>query len=175
MFLVNCPTAFPPWFCEHWNVVLYLLPSIVLALVFHLLARRHPVFFGFYLSSTILHELAHLFAGFATNAKPVSFTVIPRRTNASQWTLGSVSFANIRWYNAAFVGLAPVLVLSVPVLVAVVRMHFGMAYDWLDVLIAVLVAPAFLSFLPSRVDLQVAMRSWPYLVIVGGWLWWRWR
>jgi hypothetical protein len=175
MLEIDCPAFLPPWTCDHWNVLLYLTPSLVLAVIFRLLARSHPMFFGLYLSGTILHELAHLLAGFVTNARPVDFSVIPRRTVGNQWILGSVSFANIRWYNAAFVGLAPVLILFVPIFVAVGRLYLGNAYDWLDVAVAVLVAPAYLSFLPSRVDWLVALRSWPYVVIAGGWLWWSWH
>jgi hypothetical protein len=175
MLEIDCPTFLPPWICEHWDVLLYLAPSLILAVIFRTLARCHSVFFSFYLSGTILHEIAHLLVGFLTNARPVNFSVIPRRTVGNQWILGSVSFANLRWYNAAFVGLAPVLVLLVPILVALVRLHIGTTYDWLDVVIAVLIAPAYLSFLPSRIDVLVALRSWPYLALAGIFIWWSWH
>jgi len=169
---IDCPTIFAPWICPHWDVLLYLTPSILLASLFRLLARSHPVFFCFYLSGTILHELAHFCAGIMTNARPVDFSLFPRRSVGNQWILGSVSFANIRWYNAAFVGLAPILVLLVPIFVALARTQFGKAPIWLDGVIAVLIAPAYLSFLPSRTDLCIALRSWPYMVAAGTWLWW---
>jgi hypothetical protein len=175
MLPLDCHTTFPPEICAHRDVLLYLLPPLVLAAVFRMLARRHPVFFGFYLSGTILHELAHLVVGLLTNARPVNFSVLPRRGAGRQWILGSVSFANIRWYNAAFVGLAPILIVLVPVIVAVFRVQFGAPYGWMDVAIAALIAPAFLSFLPSGADLLVAARSWPYAVAIGTYLWWVWH
>lgn len=163
-----------PWqqIARHQDVLVYLTPSLVLAIVFRMLARRAPVFFVFYLSGTILHELAHLLLGLLTNARPVSFSVMPRRASASRWILGQVSFANIRWYNAAFVGLAPMSILAVPVFVAMHRLHAGDAPGWIDAAIAVLIAPAFLSFLPSAADLLIALRSWPYAVAGGAYLWW---
>jgi hypothetical protein len=156
-------------------MLLYLAPSLVLAVIFRALARAHPLFFGLYLAGTTLHELAHLLIGFITNARPIHFTVFPRRGGRSQWILGSVSFANVRWYNAAFVGLAPLLVLLMPLIVATVRVQHGLAYGWTDAAIALLIAPAFLSFLPSTIDLLMALRSWPYVLLSGAWLWWRWH
>jgi len=171
----DCHAIFPPLVCTHQDALLYLLPSLVLAAIFRMLARRHPIFFSFYLSGTILHELAHLVMGLLTNARPVKISVLPRRGAGRQWILGSVSFANIRWYNAAFVGLAPILIILVPLLVAVYRLQFGAPYGWMDVAIAALIAPAFLSFLPSGADLLITVRSWPYAAAAGVYLWWVWH
>ncbi|WP_243656603.1 hypothetical protein [Paucimonas lemoignei] len=122
----------------------------------------HAAFFLFYLSGTLLHELAHFLAGALTNARPAAFSVWPRRDGSNRWILGSVSFKNIRWYNAAFVGLAPITALAVPPFLAIARLRYGVAYSWLDILIAVLIAPIYLSALPSREDMLIALRSWPY-------------
>lgn len=175
MHPLDCRTIFPPEICRHWDLLLYLSPSFVLAVIFRALARRHLVFFVFYLSGTILHEFAHLLAGLLTNARPVAFSILPHRAAGNQWILGSVSFANIRWYNAAFVGLAPVLIILMPIFIAVCRLHVNAAYNWMDAAIAALIAPAFLSFLPSTTDLLIALRSWPYVAIAGVSLWWMWR
>lgn len=150
MPIVDSMTWFPSWLSGSWNKLLYLLPSVFLAFVFRILAKYHPIFFGFYLSGTILHELAHFFAGALTNARPGHFSVFPRWTSGNHWVLGSVSFTNIRWYNAVFVGLAPVLILMVPILIAFGRAKLDRAYGWWDVGVAALVAPIFLSFWPSR-------------------------
>jgi len=90
---------------------------------------------------------------------------VPRRTGRT-WELGSVTFANLRWYNAAPAALAPLLVLLVPLAVAWWRTrghwHFGPA----DLALTLLLAPQFLSFWPSPIDWKLALRSWPYLLIV---------
>lgn len=173
------PFAFPhlswPDAAACRDLLLYLSPSLVLAIVFHFAARRAPVFFVFYLSGTILHELAHFLVGVLTNARPVAFSVVPRRTAADQWRLGQVSFANIRWYNAAFVGLAPLLILAVPLLAGWYRMDAAGMPGWEDAAIAVLIAPAFLSFMPSTVDLLIALRSWPYALAGATYAWWTWH
>lgn len=164
MQVFACPADLPAQLCDNWDIFLYLIPSLVFAMILRLLAKIHAIFFLFYLAGTFLHELAHFCAGVVTNARPVSFSVWPRRAALNRWVLGSVSFANIRWYNAIFVGLAPVLVLSVPPLLAIARLKYASAYGWLDILLAVLIAPAYLSCLPSRADLAIALKSWPYVV-----------
>lgn len=172
MPVVDSMAWLPSWLPGYWDKLLYLVPSVFLAFVFRILAKYHPIFFGFYLSGTILHELAHFFVGAMTNARPVHFSVFPRRAPGNHWVLGSVSFANIRWYNAIFVGLAPVLILIVPILIAFGRANLGRSYGWGDAGIAALVAPIFLSFWPSRADVLIALRSWPYLIPIAIWLWW---
>ncbi len=172
MPIIDCPSSSVPWICQYWDILLYLIPSLLIAIVLRVLAGYHPIFFCFYLSGTILHEFAHLLAGFVTNARPVSMSIFPHRAPGNRWILGSASFANIRWYNAVFVGLAPVMVLLVPIAVGAGRLYIGKPYDWVDGAIAMLIAPAFLSFIPSRTDLRTALRSWPYLAAAGVWIWW---
>ncbi len=60
------------------------------------------------LPGTFMHELMHLIASFLTFGKPKSFSIIPKKTNTGV-TLGSVSSANITWYNAIIISLAPLL------------------------------------------------------------------
>lgn len=163
MQVIACPADLPAQLCANWDVFLYLLPSLVFAVILRLLTRIHAIFFLFYLAGTFLHELAHFCAGLATNARPVSFSVWPRRAERNRWILGSVSFTNIRWYNAMFVGLAPIIVLLVPPVLAVARLQYASAYGWLDILLAVLMAPAYISCVPSRSDWLIALRSWPYV------------
>ena len=87
--------------------------SILLALIVMLLwMRRWPLLFAFSVwPGTVAHELLHYLAGLITGAKPVSLSVIPRRTLEGGWVLGSVAFANLRWWNSALVGLAPMMLL----------------------------------------------------------------
>lgn len=162
----TCQDFAPALICSHSDLVLYLVPSIVMAAIFHRLAQRHSVFLMLYLSGALLHELAHLTAGVLTRAGPCGFSIIPRR-HGNQWILGSVSFNNIRWWNAVFVGLAPLLIVAVPIMVAHWRTRSGLTFEWLDAGLAAALAPVFLCFLPSRADLRIAVQSWPYLVPVG--------
>ena len=87
--------------------------SILLALIFMLLwLRRWPLLFALSVwPGTVAHELLHFLAGWITGAKPVSLSVIPHRTHEGGWVLGCVAFANLRWWNSALVGLAPMALL----------------------------------------------------------------
>jgi len=152
------------------DVALYLLPSILLALLIRYLANLHPAFLLLRLSGTLCHELAHFFVGIFTGAQPRSFSIIPRRAGNS-WQLGAVMLANIRWYNAAPAALAPLLIVAIPVLVAYWRTRTGLHFEALDIALAFLLAPQFLSFIPSSADWKIAVLSWPYLLLVGG-AWW---
>ena len=167
--MFDCAAIAPDWYCRHrellQDVLLYLLPSLALALVIRRLSSVHPVFFLFTLAGTICHELAHFCIGLLTGARPAGFSVVPRRVGRS-WQLGSVSLARVRWYNAAPVALAPFLVLAVPVAVALWRTQPGWQFQLLDVPLAFAVAPQFLACWPSSVDWQISLRSWPYLLII---------
>ncbi|NRR31838.1 hypothetical protein HSX11_16805 [Oxalobacteraceae bacterium] len=163
----NCADLAPRWLCGQRQELLYLAPSLLLALVIRALARRHPIFFLFTLAGTLCHELAHFGAGLLTCAKPVSLTIIPRRVGQG-WHLGSLRLTRLRWYNAAPSALAPFLVLALPWLTARWRTHPGWQFQWLDLLLAFALAPQFLACWPSRVDWKIALKSWPYLPIGAG-------
>ncbi len=151
----------------HTDILLYLLPSAVLAVLIRLLAGRHPVFFLFTVAGTVCHELAHFCIGFLTGARPASLTIIPRRVGR-HWELGSVTLTRVRWYNAAPAALAPLLIILIPFAVAWWRTRHGLQFVAADILIAFALAPQFLSFWPSLVDWRIALRSWPYLLIIAG-------
>jgi hypothetical protein len=156
------------------DILLYLLPSLAMAMLIWLVTNAHPVFFVFSVAGTLCHELAHFSVGLLLGAEPVGFSIIPRRAGRT-WELGSVSFANLRWYNAAPSALAPLLVLFVPVTVAWWRTRGAWTFGPADLGLTLLLAPQFLSFWPSPIDWRLAWRSWPYvpLLAVGalGWAW----
>lgn len=170
--LVACASVAPPWLCQHRDLLLYLAPSGLLALVIRALSARHPFFFLFRLAGTICHELAHLCVGQLTGARPDRFTIVPRRVGPG-WELGSVQLTRVRWYNAAPAALAPFLVALLPLLVALWRTGPGWRFHWLDLALAFAVAPQFLACWPSRVDWKIALRSWPVLLAAAV-LWWGW-
>jgi len=163
-FLHGC-AAMPPWGCELAAMLLYLAPSLALAFLLWIVTAAHPLFFIFSAVGTLCHELAHFSVGLLLGAEPVNFSIIPRRTGRT-WELGSVTFANLRWYNAAPAALAPFLVLLVPLAVAWWRTRGAWTFGPADLALTLLLAPQFLSFWPSPVDWKLAWRSWPWLVII---------
>jgi len=165
-WLAGCAAHLPAWTCALAEIALYLVPSLALAFLLWMATRAHPVFFLFSAVGTLCHELAHFSVGLLLGAEPIGFTIVPRRKGRT-WELGAVTFSNLRWYNAAPAALAPFLVLLVPLAVGWWRTrapwHFGPA----DLALTLLLAPQFLSFWPSPVDWKLAVRSWPYLFIIG--------
>ena len=165
MFLRTACLSIAPAYCEYFDLLAYLLPSVVLALLIRFLARMHPFFFLLTMAGTLCHEVAHYCVGLVTFARPSAISIIPRRAGRN-WKLGSVSFGNICWYNAAPTALAPMFVIAIPFLVAAWRIYPGWTFEALDIPIAFLLAPQFLSFWPSGTDWRIAVRSWPYLILV---------
>ncbi|OON63292.1 hypothetical protein B0920_07815 [Massilia sp. KIM] len=161
-----CAAWLPAAACAQGDLLLYLLPSAALAFLLWIGSGAHPFFFLFTAAGTLCHELAHFSVGLLTNAEPVGMSVIPRRIakpgKGHNWELGSVTFANLRWYNAAPAALAPLLVLCVPFAVAWWRTRGGWVFEPLDLALMFFLAPQFLSFWPSPVDWRLAARSWPY-------------
>lgn len=162
--MFDCAVIAPEWLCRHRDMLLYLAPSLALALVIRSLSARHPFFFLFTLAGTVCHELAHFCVGLLTGARPAAFTVIPRRVGTG-WELGSVMLTRVRWYNAAPAALAPFLIVFLPFMVALWRTRPGWQFEPIDVMLAFAVAPQFLACWPSVVDWKIALRSWPYLLI----------
>ena len=66
------------------------------------------------LPGTFLHELAHYVAAATLNGHPGNFNLVPNGN-----TLGSVTFRP-NWYNAATVGLAPLLLAPLTVFFAAI-------------------------------------------------------
>jgi hypothetical protein len=152
------------------EILLYLVPSAALAVLIRVLASVHPIFFLFTLAGTACHELMHFLVGFLVGARPTALTLWPRRVGR-HWQLGSVTLTRVRWWNAAPAALAPMLVLAVPLGVAWWRTHTGWHFEPVDLALAFLLAPQFLSFWPSPADWRIAFRSWPILVILTAGIW----
>lgn len=173
-FSSACHAVAPAYVCAHGDVLLYLLPSALLAIVIRILAAKHPFFFLFTAAGTVCHELAHFTVGVLTGASPGAVTVIPRR-KGSHWELGSVALNRVRWYNAAPAALAPLAIILIPLAVAWWRTGPGWSFQLIDLPIAFALAPQFLSFWPSRIDWKIALRSWPYLFILAPLAWLSWQ
>jgi hypothetical protein len=125
------------------------------------------------LPGTLAHELCHWILGRMLNGQPVRFTVLPRREGGS-FVLGTVSFANLRWYNAFFVGMAPLLLLPAAYVLFRWRLAAHPALRWSEALTAFLISNLIFGAVPSWQDLRVAARSpvgWCLLAGGIGWLW----
>ena len=94
------------------STAIYCLPAIAIYFVMRWVFFNQYLYMLLKLGGTIAHELCHFVVGFLLGAKPVGFSLIPHRADNNKWTLGSVSFGNIRWYNGVFVGMAPLLILA---------------------------------------------------------------
>lgn len=127
------------------------------------------------LPGTFCHELCHWILGHLLHGRPVGFTVLPRREGRG-WVLGAVALANLRWYNAFFIGLAPLLLL--PAAYGLVRWRLGQhpAFGWSEAGMVYLLANLVFGALPSWQDLRMAARSpvgWLLLAGALGWGWMR--
>ena len=143
--------------------VAYQIPALVLGVLLRLLVRQPVLQAIFLLPGTLLHELLHLLVGTVLNGRPVSISLWPRRAGNGQWVLGSVGFVNLRWYNAVFIGLAPLLAIVVVVWLAPPAAHWKLqAADWQRWLLA---TPVLAMCLPSSTDLKLATKSWPLLAL----------
>jgi len=165
MPLPACHAVVPAFLCLHGDLLVYLIPSAALALLIRLLAGSHPAFFLLTVTGTLCHELAHYGVALLTGARPTALSVIPHRIGR-HWQLGSVTLMRVRWYNAAPAALAPLLIFTLPWLVASWRTGPDWTFHPLDLALAFALAPQFLSFWPSAVDWRIALRSWPCLLII---------
>jgi hypothetical protein len=155
------------------HLLLYLLPSLVLALFIRALSGRFIIFTFLTLAGTLCHELAHYIVGLLTNAHPSSMRIIPKRIDRHHYQMGAVTFSNLRWYNAAITALAPIMILAIPLVFANWRVRHASGFTWGDGAMMFFLAPQFLCFWPSRTDWMLALRSWPYLLVVvpACWYW----
>lgn len=140
---------------------LYQLPAWLLGFVLQGLLP-HPALRALWvLPGTLVHELLHLIVGLLLNGKPVTVSLWPRRAANGQWILGSVGFTNLRWYNAVFIGLAPLLAIAVSMALTPTpigwKLHTDDLWHW------ALVAPVLAMCLPSTTDWKLALRSWPII------------
>jgi len=158
---------------RHW---LYLGALVALLLLFQRLKRFFWLFSLAILPGTFCHELCHLCVGGLLNGKPARFTLLPRREGTT-WVMGSVAFAHVRWYNAFFLGLAPLLLLPVAWAMLTWRLR-GASFAWGELLWAYAIANLVYAALPSWQDLRIAARSPIGWVLLGAALvyaWFRWQ
>jgi hypothetical protein len=126
------------------------------------------------LPGTLCHEACHWVIGKLLNGRPIHLTVIPRREGHG-FVLGSVALQNLRWYNAFFIGLAPLALLPLAYGLFLWRLGGNPGFGWPEAVMLYLLANLLFGSMPSWQDLRMAARSpigWLLLagVLVWGWM-----
>jgi len=134
------------------------------------------------LPGTLLHELSHLVVAAVTGARPVGFSIIPRREGnggaGERWRLGSVTISRPGPISALPSGLAP-LTLNVVAYYLYAGWASWFPRDLPHTLLMYLVIYLFCySSIPSGQDVKVALSSPTglllYAALCGG-AWFLWR
>ena len=139
----------------------YQVPPWLLGFLLEFLIPNPALRAIFVLPGTFVHELLHLIVGVIMNGEPVSFSLWPRKGPRGQWVLGSVGSTNLRWYNALFIGMAPLLAVAAVMLFAPSPNTWTLgSTDFKQWLIT---APILAMCTPSAMDFKLALKSWPII------------
>lgn len=168
----------PPLPSPHWHPPEMRLPALLyLGALAGVLWLMHQARRSFWLVSllalpgTFCHEVCHWVVGQVMNGQPVRFSVIPRREGRG-YVLGSVHFANLRWYNAFFIGMAPLLMLPLAYGLFLWRLGARPVLGWPEAAMVYLLANLVFGSVPSWQDVRIAARS-PigWLLLAAGLAW----
>lgn len=160
------------YFTHHFLLfaTLYQVPPLLLGILVQRLLPYPAVRAACVLPGTLVHELLHLIVGLLLNGKPVTLSLWPRQSAQGQWILGSVGFINLRWYNAVFIGLAPLLAIALSMVLT--PSPVGWSLNQHDLWHWALTAPVLAMCTPSATDWKLALRSWPMIGAALVWLAW---
>lgn len=124
------------------------------------------------LPGTWLHEVAHWGVGLILAAKPVSFSLWPKKEGNS-WVLGAVGFTGLNIWNSAPVALAPLLLFAFGGLafVHLLQPLFEQERYGLWLVLGYPVAACLFSGLPSSTDIRVGALSICMYAAAGYVLW----
>lgn len=142
---------------------------IILALATFVLVRcsLHPTVFALVAwPGTLAHELAHAAVGAVLGAQPTSMTLWPKSLGDGRWQLGGVGFTNLKWWNAPWTAMAPMLLAPLSLTLALVWAYPAWASgDIFAAAPALYVCATMLqASWPSSTDFEVAF---PGLVVIG--------
>lgn len=162
-----------------WSFCVYLAVVVATAALLHRL-RGMPRFFSLVsLPGTVGHELLHFLVGTLALARPVKVSLIPKFHRDGSATLGYVMFANIRWYNALWVGFAPLLALPGALWLVYFRsLQIPPLSPW-ELTWSYVAASLTYSCLPSKADVDIVMSKPVGLVVYAGiaamlcWAWYK--
>ena len=137
---------------------LYIVAVLITAGVLFFPARSILFLAVLGLPGTLAHELCHFSVGLLTNARPSWISIMPSRSADGGYRLGYVSFTNLRWYNGALTGLAPLLLFLFAFLI--VRWRLGVMHGWPGEIPWVFLAATLTEAgTPSSADLRIAMET----------------
>ena len=158
---------------------IFLAVVVVMLGLLHWMRRFFLVFAVLVLPGTLAHECCHLVLGLLLRGEPAGFNLLPRRGRDGRgWEMGSVGFRNLTWYNAFFIGMAPLLLLPAAYALVRWRLTAQPVFDWREALIIYLIANLVYAGLPSWQDCRLAARSpigWLLLAAGLAWGWSRYR
>jgi hypothetical protein len=139
----------------------------------HYARRLFWLFSLLVLPGTLAHELCHLLLGLLLRGRPAHFSLLPHREGHG-WVMGSVGFTHLRWYNAFFIGMAPLLLLPAAYGLLLWRLGGNPQPGWEEALAIYVIANLVYAAVPSGQDLRLAARSPIGWLVLAGLLGWGW-
>ena len=160
LILIKQNCVFHPIKCS-----LYAITIIVILFFLKRIPQNSYFYAIITLPATIMHELSHLTVSIITFGKPTKINLIPKKTNTGI-VYGYVESSNITKWNAAFIGLAPLILLFFGILFfvkyLVPEQHISLILiDFYTTLMLIE------GGIPSKQDIKVALNSWPLIIIIG--------
>jgi hypothetical protein len=139
--------------------------AVVLLAVFDRAKRYLLLFALLVLPATLLHEGSHWLLGRLSGARPVGFSVWPRR-DGRRIVLGEVAISRGNWFNRGIVGLAPLLLLPLAWLAVLAAPR---PQSWGEHAVhAFLFASLLYGAIPSLTDWKMALRGFPGALVILG-------
>ena len=148
-------------------MIVYLLALAVLLYGFQRVSEGSLWLSLVFLPGVVVHESCHYIVGKAMNGNPISFSVWPREREG-RYVLGSVGFTNLRWYNAFFIGMAPLVMFPGAYYLLMWRVQ-TFTLNLKELVFLYLIANLISVALPSPADVKIAWGKSPigYLLILG--------
>jgi ABC-type cobalamin transport system permease subunit len=137
--------------------ITYQIPAIIIGIIIIRIIPDPRWRALFVLPGTFIHELLHFLIGFITFGRPTSFSIIPYRAGPKYWVMGSVGFLNLRWYNSALIGMAPLLAFVAGIVIAPSKV--GWHFSKSDFEYWCFSAPILAMAMPSWTDVKISTRS----------------
>jgi hypothetical protein len=158
---------------DHGRSFAYLVGTAAMLWTMSQAKRSFWLFSLLVLPGTVCHEFCHWVVGKLLKGRPVRFTVFPKRVGRGL-VLGSVVLSNLRWYNAFFIGLAPLLLLAPAYGLFLWRLGGHPVFGWKEAGAVFFLANLLFGAVPSWQDLRIAARSPIGWLLLGGALLYGW-
>ncbi len=122
---------------------------------------------------TVAHELLHLITGLLLGAKPSAMGLFPKSLGNGRWQLGYVEFVNLRWWNAPWTAMAPMLLAPLSLVLTVGWVHpLWLTGDFTGAALGLYLCATLLqASWPSSTDFEVAFPGLVVLALLAAWLW----